>query len=256
MPGITLTRPNAPARLQSSADWRAYFEANGRSLRHIPWELGACLTPLERAAITTSVQAFQLGETGEGKHLFRCAEDYALRIGDADYLPAVKSFICEEHRHARDLARFMELAGIPRIHRAWYNDLFRRLRKGSGLELSLSVLLTAEIIALVYYAALGRATSSPVLQRLCEQILADEEEHVRFHLERLARMRRNRPGVVRSLIGTAQAWLLCGTSWLVWFEHRRVLRAGGFTCAAFHRAIRREWQRLRVQLEPAGYELR
>ena len=138
------------------------------------------------------MQEFQLGESSEGRHLMTRAIRHAADTGDVDYIPALRLFIAEEHRHARDLGRVLDLAGIPRVGRTWPDTVFRWLRKGAGLELSIAVLVTAEIIAKVYYAALREATHAPVLRRLCDQILADEVQHVRFQAERVAILRRGK----------------------------------------------------------------
>ena len=83
--------------------------------------------------------------------------------------------------------------GVGTVKKRWVDTVFRRLRNLAGLEVSVGVLLTAEIIAKVYYAALGKATRSQMLGRICERILRDEEAHVRFQAERLAILRRDRP---------------------------------------------------------------
>ena len=59
----------ARARLRSSAEWRAYFEANAAALMEIPWERGAELSVEELKVIAASVQIFQIGESSEGRHL-------------------------------------------------------------------------------------------------------------------------------------------------------------------------------------------
>ncbi|HEY2252583.1 MAG TPA: hypothetical protein VGH74_16030, partial [Planctomycetaceae bacterium] len=66
----------------SSLDWCNYFQANARRLLPIPWEAGADLTEAERNDVAHSIQVFQLGETGEGRHITRAAGAYAARSGD------------------------------------------------------------------------------------------------------------------------------------------------------------------------------
>ena len=176
----------------STEYWRDYFLQNGATLLEIPWDLGVRFTSDQRRAVAESIAEFQLGESSEGKHLIRQAHDYARRSGDQAYPHTLGLFIAEEHRHARDLGRVLDLAGIPRASTSWPDTVFRWLRHRAGLELSIAVLVTAEIIAKVYYAALREATTSPVLRRLCDQICADELAHVEFQTERLAWLRRRR----------------------------------------------------------------
>ena len=138
-----------------SQAWCRYFRRNAQQLLDIPWEAGDCLSPDERAAIADSVREFQLGESAEGRHFVRAAKAYAERSGDRDYVDAVRLLIAEEQRHVRDLAHFLSLAGIPLAQRTWADSAFRWLRKRAGLEVCVSVLLAAEVIAKVYYAALA-----------------------------------------------------------------------------------------------------
>jgi rubrerythrin len=172
--------------LSASRDWRLYYERNARSLLTIPWETGADATPDELAAIDRSLQEFQAGERSEGRHLYRLAQDFARRTGDDDYVAAIRLFIAEEQRHARDLGRFLTLNRIPLLQTTFTDRVFRWLRNlVASLEVSIGVLITAELIARVYYAVLREATRSVVLRRLCDQILSDEDAHVRFQSERL-----------------------------------------------------------------------
>ena len=60
--------------LTSSREWIDYFAKNDRQLLSVPWELGADVMPGELAAIGRSLQAWQLGETSEGKQLIAAAE--------------------------------------------------------------------------------------------------------------------------------------------------------------------------------------
>ncbi len=49
-----------------------------------------------------------------------------------------------------------------------------------GLKGEVTVLVTAEMIALTYYDALAKSTDSPVLKSICEQMLHDELPHIMF----------------------------------------------------------------------------
>jgi hypothetical protein len=214
--------------MRASRPWRLYFEANAQNLLRIPWERGAELTEEERADVAKSIQEFQAGESSEGKHLFRYACEYAAETGDEDYVAAVRLFIAEEQRHGRDLGRFLTLHDVPLVATTFTDRVFRRLRNlWGGLEVSISVLILAELIAKVYYAALRRATRSEILQRLCEQILRDEVKHVEFQAQQLAVLRARHGAVLRWLIRRAHAFLYLGTCLVVCLFHRRVFRRGG-----------------------------
>jgi hypothetical protein len=225
----------------TSAEWCDYFQANNRRVVTIPWEAGVEFTAAERAAVARSIQIFQLGETGQGRHITRAAAEYARRTGDVLYPRALQLFIEEEHRHAALLGRVLDASGIPRIGQQWSAGVFRKLRHLAGLEAAICVLLTAELIAMIYYAALRRATASKVLRRVCDQILRDEVMHLRFQCERLAILRQGRPRWVRRLASGVQSLLFLGTCAVFYFAHRRVLRAGGFSVRRFARRARHEF---------------
>jgi hypothetical protein len=235
-------RHTVAAGPRSSRAWRDYFRANAAALLAIPWERGAELSATERTAIAASVQGFQVGESSEGRHLLRRAQEYAARTGDHHYVEAIRLFIAEEQRHARDLGRFLTAAGVPLLARTWPDTVFRWLRHRAGLELSIRVLITAEVIAKVYYAALREATGSAVLRRLCDQILRDEVEHVRFQAERLAILQARRARWKARWVHGWQQFLFAGTCLVVWWKHGAAMRAGGFGFTRFWRAAWREFK--------------
>jgi hypothetical protein len=208
----------------------------------IPWHQGVEFTAAERSAVARSIQIFQLGETGQGRHITRAADDYAKRTGDTLYPTALQLFIEEEHRHAALLGQVLDAAGIPRIRRQWSAGLFRKLRHLAGLELAICVLLSAELIAMIYYSALRRATRSIVLRQVCQQILRDEVMHLKFQSERLAILRRRRSQRAQGMAVGAQWMLFVGTCGIFYCAHWRVLKAGGFSVRRFARRARHEFQ--------------
>src|SRR2546421_6497807 len=109
-----LTVPAEGLMSWTSEQWRDYFRHNGLSLLAIPWNESVTFSDQEIQAVSASIQEFQLGESSEGKHFQGLAKEYAQRTGDVDYVHALRLFIGEEHRHARDLGRVMDLAGIER----------------------------------------------------------------------------------------------------------------------------------------------
>lgn len=220
----------------TSAEWKRYFESNLRALLKVPWDLGAELTPEERQAIASSVQDFQAGESSEGRHLLRYAQKHAEQISDPVYVDAIRLFIAEEQRHGRDLGRFLQLNGIPLVKTTFTDRVFRWLRQlFGGLEISVSVLVTAEMIAKVYYSALKEATQSAILRTLCEQILRDEVRHVEFHTERLSILRADRNYVLLKCTMAIQRFLFFGTCLVVWPFHAQTFTRGGYDFARYWR---------------------
>lgn len=159
---------------------------------------------------------------------------YARAANDPFLAAALELFIREEQLHSAYLAAFMESQGIPRAPRYWVDTAFRRLRGLAGLELSLTVLVTAEIIAMAYYRALREATGSPTLKTICRRILEDKSAHLRFQASMLGRIapRSRRAPALQTLITKAHHEFLQGTIALVWMEHRNVFHAAGYD---FHR---------------------
>lgn len=231
--------------MHSSCEWRDYYETNAASLLEIPWHVGADLTKNEREAIGQSVQGFQAGESSEGRHLYRYAEKYVESSGDRDYLVAIKLFIAEEQRHARDLARFLQINDVPTLKTTFPDRVFRKLRHlCGGLEISIAVLITAEIIAKVYYAALQQATESAVLRSLCEQILRDELKHVEFQAEQLGKLRYRRHLLLHWTTMGLQRFLYLGTCIVVWHFHKTAFRKGEY-------GFRRFWKECWVEFNEA-----
>ena len=239
--------------MKSSYQWLLYYKANARDLLPVPWETGAELTAVERDAIASSLQKFQLGESSEGRNLLRRAQEYAQSNNELAYVEAIRLFIREEQRHAATLGRFMKLQGIPTIHRNFSDSVFRRLRKFAGLELSVAVLVTAEIIAKVYYDAILSATRSSVLQAICRQVLRDEVAHVTFQCERLARMRMNMPWHSIALREALHAFLFAGTSVVVWRDHRHAFLAGGYDLRRYWNSCWDEFASARRMMNPIAY---
>ncbi len=247
MATVRIGRPSRPATAgesasaagRSSARWSRHFGVNGSRLLAVPWERGAELSDGERDLIAGSLAEFQQGEGQEGGHFFRCARHYAERTGDWGYVEAHRLFMAEEGRHARDLARFLDLAGVPLLtERSWLTRGFCWCGSRGGLETTLQIILMSEIMGQVYYAALRRATGSAVLRRLCTQILRDEQAHVRFQCERLALLRRGRGRIALALTHFLDLALFLAAVGCLWCGHRRVLRAGGFGFRAFWREAR------------------
>lgn len=193
------------------------------------------LTESERRTITPSIQQFQLGEASQGRRLLLRGQKYGRAVNDSLFAGALDLFIKEEQQHSRYLAAFMESEGIPLLRKQWVDSAFRLLRGLAGLELSLTVLVTAEIIAVPYYRALRGATSSSVLKMICTRILDDEAGHLKFQASLLARVAGARGRVWQRAVTELHRLLLIGTMVVVWKSHRAVFEAGGYDFLKFQR---------------------
>jgi hypothetical protein len=80
-----------------------------------------------------------------------------------------------------------------------------------------------------------------MLRRICQQILRDEVPHIRFQCERLAIIHHRRGRVLWWMTSAMHRVLFVGITMAIWVDHRRALRAGGFT---FRRFWRNAWARM------------
>ena len=213
----------------SFRSWKQYFHENQSHFSDIDWKAEDILPIEQRNIIAGSIAQFQKGENSEGKHLFNHAKKYS----DPEYLECIKLFIREEQMHARVLGRFMDRNRISKIKKHWVDGVFRTLRKIAGMENTIIVLLTAEIIAKIYYKALMQATSSVLLQSICKQILSDEDAHIDFQCYTLFRLTEKKKYLGRAIGRTWHFILMLGTIAVVWLTHRTVLKKGGFYFGRF-----------------------
>ncbi len=222
----------------SSSEWKRwcfYFLANAAAAGHLPWRDCYSLSPRERSAIQDSIQQFQLGEGSNGARLLKRGQAYSDATMDPDFVLALTLFIREEQRHSACLLRFMRRQGIPPVTKHWVDNIFRLLRGLAGLELSLKVLVTAELIAVPYYRALGLASNSELLQAICKMILRDEACHLRFQASMLSRLGEGRTRVVERFLSVAHRLFLLGTCHVVWVGHRKVFADAGYSFRKFVR---------------------
>jgi hypothetical protein len=211
-----------------SRKWLRHFSLRSMTALHVSSRAAFQLTPEELATLTKSIQQFQLGEGSRGERLLRRGKKYADAMDDPFFAEALKLFIKEEQQHSRYLAAFMESQGIPLVSRHWVDTVFRKLRGLAGLELSLTVLVTAELIAVAYYRALRGATGSPILKMICTRILEDEASHLKYQSSMVARVACKRSPIFQRFLGGLHWLFLLGTMVVVWVEHRPVFETVGY----------------------------
>ena len=212
--------------------WKSYFEHNA-SADFDDSVAGDSLEDDEKKCIARSIAAFQLGEYSEGRGLLRRARAFALRTGNPHVERITRLFIAEEQKHAIMLGRFMTTHQIAPLKKNWTDDVFRFLRKPAGFELSVTVLITAEIISLIYYRALRASTASIRLKRICTRILDEESMHVAYESQMLNEIRATHRSIARLAIKVIHTTLLLGTIGVVYYDHRSVLRRGGYGLVSF-----------------------
>jgi hypothetical protein len=216
-----------------SERWFNHFSLRNFTALYVSRSFAPQLSAEELAAVTKSIQQFQLGEASRGERLLKRGQEYGRAANDPVFAEALKLFIKEEQQHSRYLANFMHSQGIPLLSRHWVDSVFRKLRGLAGLELSLAVLVTAELIAVPYYRALRDATRSHVLKIICTRILEDEAAHLRYQSSMLAQVAAGRPHVWSRALARLHRLFLLGTIFVVWVEHQAVFEAGGYDLRRF-----------------------
>jgi hypothetical protein len=242
-------------RIWTSSQWLDHFRHSAANRRVIPWEKGAAVSPAELALVGPSLQSWQRGESSDGSHLRAAVARFAEKTGDVT-LPAVAElFIREEQGHSELMGRFLDLAGLCRVQHDWGDRVFRALRyRRCDLEAWMVPVIVVEVLALVYFDAIRRATASPVLRAVCGQILADEVSHVRFQSERFAAMFRDRSASRRRMALAGQRALFLAGTLAVWVGHRRALCAGGYGWRRYWRSAWGHARRAWARMDPDQYE--
>lgn len=234
-----------------SKKWFTHFSLRSMTALHVSRSEASQLTASETQIVASSIQQFQLGEGSRGRRLVERGMKYAKAANDPFFVDALKLFIKEEQQHSAYLAAFLESQSIPLLKKHWVDSIFRKLRGLAGLELSLAVLVTAEIIAVAYYRALRGATGSPTLKIICTRILEDEISHLKFQASMVARIGIARARMFQRAAGAVQRLFLLGTMLVVWVEQRRVFGAAGYDWRRFKSEALKEfsdWNFLRLAL--------
>jgi len=204
--------------------WKNHFIGNQRHMSNIPVDTPSKELSRQLLPFLGSIKQMQKGEQSEGHNLLRMAKHYSEQSGHHDYQEIIKMFIREEQRHAAILRDFLQVHGVLRLTKHWVDGSFRALRRFFNLRFAISTLLIAETIALVYYSALEKSTSSKMLKSICLQVLRDEHQHVLFQIETL-KMFQSEQGPIKNLILSVYSKILMtGTLMVVWPYHKAVLR--------------------------------
>ena len=221
--------------------WLNHFEHHARHPGCVPHGLGDVLRPGELRLIASSIATFQLGEQSEGRTFLRAVERFARARQIPHLVRIIELLIQEEQRHASLLQAFMQDHRMPLKRNDWTDRVFRHIRRLAGLQLYLSVLISAELIGNVYYRALESVTDCKRLQYLCRIIVSDELAHVGFETQLLLTLRAGHSAPLRTLMRSAHRIFFAGTAVVVWLTHRSVLRRAGHNAGSFLRSCRAQY---------------
>ncbi len=213
--------------MKTSREWIHYFTCNLQQKR-IDWSRSPQITKEELVRVLKSLQAWQLGETSEGRNLIKASTKYAATIGDPLYVEAVKLFIKEEQKHGNNLGRYLDAIGQPRIRKNWGDTLFRKIRYfNTSMESWTLAVITVENAAQVFYQSLKDATHCTLLKEICTDILIDEAPHIKFQQERLAIIFSTKKPLSKIVSFYGYRFFYFATTLLVWIAHNKTFKAGG-----------------------------
>jgi hypothetical protein len=201
--------------MQTSA-WRRYFESNHhRAEAIVPASLGEVREPL-RTELVRSLQIFQAGETGEGRIVAEAARQPGAGQ-DPDFVEALRLYIAEEGRHARELGRLVRALGGEPAHTHPSADRFRAVRRLIGFRTKMMVLAGAEVVGGVFYDLLARRAGCPALSRALRVIVDEERAHLLFQRDYSPAMRAAYHAALRSIVVLELGYFAA--------DHRSLLRA-------------------------------
>jgi len=229
--------------MTTSKEWIGYFKLNA-TYKGINWELRPDITPEQIGVILSSLQAWQLAETSDGKNLITAAQLYAKKIKDPDYVESIALFIKEEQKHGDHLGRYLDAIGQKRIRKDWGDTLFRRFRHlYTSMESWTLAVLVVENTAQIFYQSLKIATSCDLLKQICSEILKDEAPHIKFQTQRLAIIFESKTLVGKWFRRPFYKLFFFMTSTLVWVAHRKLFLAGGNTFPKYMRKMKAKYRK-------------
>ncbi|MDQ3545257.1 MAG: ferritin-like domain-containing protein, partial [Verrucomicrobiota bacterium] len=104
----------------------------------------------------------------------------------------------------------------------------------------IQVLLIAELVGTAYYRTLARRARDPILDQVCARILADEAQHVAFHLDRLREIHAALLPAERAAWSLQFQLLFTAALLVAWVDHREALGAIGTRRVEFYTEARKE----------------
>lgn len=207
--------------MQNTA-WRRYFESNlHRPDAIVPAMLDGIAEPL-RSELIRSLRIFQAGETGEGRIVAEAAREGGAHH-DGDFVEALRLYIAEEGRHAKELGKLVRALGGEPSHTHPSAERFRAVRRLIGFRTKMMVLAGAEVVGGVFYELLATRSGSPALGRTLRVIVKEERAHLLFqrdYFHGLAATRAERlayDAALRSVVMLELGYFAA--------EHRSLLRA-------------------------------
>ncbi len=234
-----------PATLKSgnhsfdSLRWLKYFIDNRSTQSAITLPEQVYLQESLRVPLIKSIQKFQIGETGDGKHLRK----YAKQTANPVYLECMDLFIKEEQTHGQVLAEVLRSLDATVLNWHWTDLAFIALRRLFGLKTELFIILIAEVIGKCFYKCVSDNVGDDRLSNVFAVIVCDEIAHLRFHCEFLADQMQSYPAQMKNAIHFFWG-LLSSTACAVFvLDHKNALKALNVSGQEFRDICRKEFER-------------
>ncbi len=180
----------------SSRRWLAYFQENKKACPNIVFPCTVNVSQTVREPLIRSLQRFQIGETGEGKHL----KKFASKMHDPVYEQCIDMFIKEEQHHARILAQMIAAMDGTLLSWHWSDLVFIGLRRLLHLKTEIFILLVAEVIGKCFYRVCSAHLEDALLSDAFSLIVLDELGHLEFHCGFLRSQFESSPILVRQFV--------------------------------------------------------
>jgi hypothetical protein len=230
--------------------WIRHFESNTRNNLQLQLPEAPCTLPDSvRIPLAASLAVFQLGESGSGSRIRRYSKQVGADERFCGYPDAMERFIREEISHSELLSRAVRHLGGKLISKQWTNSAFRTLRFLINLDFTIQMLLTAELVAEVYYGTLYLKCPDAVVRCLAKKILQDETRHLAFQREFFSERLTDFSALERRFWWLQFRWVHALTVHVVAWDHRHALRALGVEPGEFRRRCAKAWQLFRKRLE-------
>lgn len=205
----------------SSKRWLAYFQENKKSCPQIVIPETVNVSAAMRPPLIHSLQRFQIGETGEGKHL----KKFAARMNDPVYEQCIDMFIKEEQHHARILAQMIASMDGTLLTWHWSDLVFIGLRRLLHLKTEIFVLLIAEVIGKCFYRTCSANLEDPLLSDAFSLIVLDELGHLEFHCRFLRNQFEKSPVFLRQFVLICWSLLFYCACLVFIADHKQALAA-------------------------------
>lgn len=219
--------------------WLRYFQQNKmlRSAIRLPERID--IDAELRKPLLRSLQKFQIGETGEGRHL----RYFAKRTNDAAYSQCIDLFVKEEQSHGQMIAEVIAAIDGRVLLWHWTDCAFILLRRVMGLKTELMICLIAEIIGKCFYRLLADRLDNSQLSNVFAFIVCDEIAHLRFHSEFLNKQLGPYHWLLKFFIYYSWSIIFYTVSFVFVLDHKDTLRKLDVSPTDFVGLCSKEFQR-------------